>query len=447
MNNNLYTGPGVQLQPTQANYMSRYDFSNKFYPELMPQVVPLYNNGITGFCETFGREKGISADTIYWAEGGRRLKVERNVSLVVATGVFTCSEDTVQRVNAQILVADAAGKKLQFGLVTAVNGKTFTAKPYDDAAWTVGTSGLNVITAGSEFRKGTEGMARSLYNQQSIYNTSVTISKDTYSMSGSDICNVTWLYAPDGTPFWYNSDTEEALARFKDLEELKCLLSIKISENSSLKAEGYNSTDGLFSSIRKRGNSFAGVPKTMADWRSLVKRMDKVSGERYNSIFCDTDTSLAIDDMIATANKDMMTPGWGIFDNKERAVDFGFDAFRMGGYEFYKQTWKVLNDPTALAAENLGDANAIHGIMMPMGSIAAQTGYTDQLTNGEPERIDYLTYLYKEKPGYSRKLQTTFYGAASGNGRDDIMGIDWLSERGLLLAGAVKWFIFEGESA
>ena len=132
-------------------------------------------------------------------------------------------------------------------------------------------------------------------------------------------------------------------------------------------------------------------------------------------------------------------------------LDFGFDAFKMGGYEFYKTTWKLLKDPTVLNPDNFAAENQIHGIMVPLGRASITTGYNGDLS-GQNSTINapYLTKLYKGKSGYSRELVTTFHGSQNvpdATNTWDVFGIDWLCEWGLRCVGLKKWAIFEGVSA
>lgn len=445
--NKKTTAPDPKIVPLQTNYMSRYDFTTRFQPETINEIFELYSDGITGFLEMTGSEKGISADQIYWGEQGRLRKAEKNVSLNSASNAFTCQGDTIMRVGTKIYVMDPATGAKQTGLVIALDSsdpKVFVAKPYDSASWNVGAVGLNVAIIGSEFKKGSGPMEGTVASEQSIYHSSLTISKDTHAMNDSDLCNVTWLHAPDGSPFWHHQEIEDFNRRFDDYEEMNLILSTKIKEESELSKEGYNSTMGLFESIRSRGANIPGMPQTLDEWTAIIKYLNKENGEKSNCLWLNVESNMLLDKMIAQENYDKGGAGWGAFDNKEMAVKFGFDSFMLGGYEFYKKTWNFLDDQAGISQENTGTLGEIRGILMPMGGIRVQTGYNSSLSGALPPVIKYLTLLYKEGDGISRRRRTTFYGARFNNGRDDVTGVDLTSERGLLLAGANRWGIFEG---
>ena len=443
-----HSAPEPIKNALQTNYMSKYDFATEFIPAYKEKLVELFPDTILGFTALYGGEKPISADQFYWAESGRLRKIEKGVSLTAASNIFTCVDDTIQRVGNKIYVMNPETGAKQMGRVIALNdnnNKEFTALPYDGESWTVGSEGLNVMTTGSEFKKGTGGMEGSIASQLEILHTSLSISKDNYAMNDSDICNATWVQAPDGKYYWYHKEVEEFYKRFDEKEELNNILSVKIAEDSPLFSEGYNSTSGLFESIEERGNVMTGLPASLADIDEIIKVLDKQSGEKSNGLFITTEASLALDNTIAKENMDSGGAGWGSFDNKESFIKFGFEGFSRGGYEFYKKTWKLLNDVTGLSVENTGEKGAIHGILMPLGTIKAQTGYNSSLSGKPIEHMKYLTLLYKEGNGINRKRQTIFYGRRFGNGREDITGVDILSETGLCLAGANRWMLFKGQ--
>lgn len=442
-----HVAPEPVKNAVQTNYMTKYDFATKYIPTYKEELVELFPDTILGFTALFGTDIGVASDQFFWAEDGRLRKIEKNVGLASASGVFTCQDETIQRVGNKIYVMNPETGVKQMGRVMSLNAdnkKEFTAQPYDAAAWNVGTEGLNVITTGSEFKKGTDGMEGSIVTQQEILHTSLTISKDNFVMNDSDICNATWLKAPDGKYFWFHQEVENFHKRFDELEELNAITSVKITEDSPLHAEGYNSTSGLIESIRMRGNTMTGIPSSLDDMDEVIKVLDKESGEKSNGLFLTLEASLSLDNTIADANVDRGGAGWGSFDNKATAVKFGFDGWMRGGYEFYKKTWRLLNDVTGLSVENTGTAGAIHGIMMPFGTVKVQTGYNSSLSGTPVRSIKYLTLLHKEGNGLNRNRSTIFYGRRWGNGRKDVTGVDILSETGLCLAGANRWFAFVG---
>jgi hypothetical protein len=437
---NNHAGAKPELRPTSANYMSIYDFSSKYLPAMLEQAVDLYGKGILGFCRMFGSEKPVNADKTYWAEMDRLRSVEKNVALDTATNVFTTTQKHAVRKNTKIIVVDEANGKKEYGIVTAVNSDTsFIALRSDGAAWTVAATALTIISAGSEFKKGSGPMEGTIIRKENIYNTTVRISKSTHAINDSDLSNVAWLYAPDGTPYWHHQEVEDAIKRFDEEEELNFVTSVPVDPTSALSNE-YGSFSGILDSIRRRGLVYAGSPSTMADIDDIIMALDAEQGEKSNALFLKTEVSLAIDDLLAAENAEKNGAGWGCFANKDTAIKFGFDSFMRGGYNFYKCTWNLLNDPTG--AGQLAD---VHGILMPIGQVRVKTGYNDSLSgDSEITKINYLNLLYKAGNGDNRKKQITVYGRKVQNGRDDVTGIDITSETGLILCGANRWMLMQG---
>ena len=74
-------------------------------------------------------------------------------------------------------------------------------------------------------------------------------------------------------------------------------------------------------------------------------------------LFCNRDTALAVDDMLASMNSyGAGGTSYGVFNNSEdMALNLGFMGFRRGSYDFYKSDWKYLNDFATRGAINALD--------------------------------------------------------------------------------------------
>lgn len=444
----FYLDPNIKIQPVTGNYKSLYDFTDQFAPDVHDQIIDQYGNQtIRGFLDKYAMEEEISADTQYFAMAGRRRKVLEGVTR--AADVFTSAAHTI-RPNENFMVIDKATKKVDYGICVSegYDAGKFTAKVYEASDWTVGTTGLTVIAAGYEFQKGSPGMTRALTREVEIDSTSLIIGKDMWEINGSDACNISWIKGLDGKYYWFSSEIEEARERMKDQLEIQAFVGKKVADGSPAKTAGFRGYEGIFDKIRNGGNSFEGGISSTSDIESLIKRLDKVNGEKYNMLYLSTEASLDIDKFLASVGGNT-APTWGYFDNDKKVINFGFEGFRMGGYEFYKSTWKMLKDPTVLNPDNFAPENQIHGIMVPLGNTVVNTGYNGDLS-GQTTTINtnYLTMLYKGMPGYSRKLQTTFHGSQivpDATNTNDVFGIDWLTEWGLRAVGLKKWGIFEGK--
>jgi hypothetical protein len=438
--------PNNGIQATGSNYRSVYDFTNQYLPDAMPDLVNIFNpQSITGFLDTMGYEEELQSDLAIWGEYGRRHKLHTGVTR--SANVFTSTAHSV-RVQDKILVyaSGAAGK--QIGLVTATTADTFTAVYQGGAAWTVGIADLFVRVIGGEFRKGTDGKAQALTREFTRYSVSPVIIKDQFSVDGSDIPNITWLYDSEGNPYWYMEDEVESFKRFLDNIEFQ-MLEDTVVDAGATGLSTYKGTQGLFSSVRSRGNTFTGEMSSIADIDGVVERLDKVNGEIYNGLYLTTSHILNIDTALAgELGYDAATVNYGVYGmDKQRVLDLGFKGFRRGTYEFHYSGWNILKDPTALNPDNFNAADRIHGLMVPMGMTSEAGAIMSGFDKMMPERIQYLTQMYKAKAGYSRKLKTSYAGGTmvpDNTSTTDRYEIHWLTERCLRAVGMIKWMIFQG---
>ena len=256
------------------------------------------------------------------------------------------------------------------GLVTAGTG--------------VGNADVTVFIYGSEFQKGTAGMAGSLEANDFIFENKPIIIKDTYTVNGSDMAQIGWIEVTteDGANryLWYLKSEHETRLRFDDYLETAMIEAVPaevgsgataaIGLNTGAGAQGAGS-DGIFYSVSQRGNIWdGGNPTTLADFDSIISRLDKQGSIEENVLFVDRQFSFDIDDMLAAQNAyGANGTSYGLFDNdEEMALNLGFSGFRRG-YDFYKTDWKYLNDPTMRGGLPTGAGSGrINGLLVPAGS-------------------------------------------------------------------------------
>ena len=132
---------------------------------------------------------------------------------------------------------------------------------------------------------------------------------------------------------------------------------------------GNKGSEGIFYTVGLRGNLWTGgVPNALADFDTIIGRLDAQGAIEENVLFIDRQFGFAIDDMLAAQNSyGAGGTSYGLFDNdEEMALNLGFSGFRRG-YDFYKTDWKYLNDPT-MRGGNVAGTGAINGLMVPAGS-------------------------------------------------------------------------------
>jgi hypothetical protein len=460
----LNASPGPLLTPSSvkaalpSNYITNFDFLNQYLPDTYEQEFERYGNrSIASFLRMVGAELPSNSDLIKWAEQGRLHTKYTGVATTAAVSSGTQTFDIgtgtcVFREGQTVILSSASANKLQKGIITALPAADqFTVAFYDATApgFAHTTSDIIAFVYGSEFRKGTAGMAGSLEAQDSFYDVSPIIIKDKYTVSGSDMAQIGWVEVTteNGATgyYWYMKSEHETRLRYEDYLEM-AMVEGEVAESGSGAAlttvggVAYKGTKGMFSTIEERGNIWAGGnPSSLGDFDTIVQRLDKQGAIAENVLFLNRQFSFDIDDMLAAQNSyGGGGTSYGLFDNSEQmALNLGFSGFRRG-YEFYKTDWKYLNDAT-LRGGLVG--GAINGVLVPAGTMSVY----DQVL-GKNAKRPFLHVRYRASEAENRRYKTWMTGSAGGAQTSDLdaMEVNFLSERALCTMGANNFFIFKG---
>jgi hypothetical protein len=461
--------PGFDLQPSSeqvalsTNYITNFDFLNQYLPDTYEKEFERYGNRtVASFLRMVGAEMPSNSDLIKWAEQGRLHTKYTNVTSAAAaaadTATLTINDTLVPgsgaiaiRVGQTIMVSANAGAATLYNkaIVTAVNT---TAGTIDVAYYEAGgqTFGAAVVCSlfiyGSEFKKGTNGMDGSLEADDVIFENSPIIIKDKYAVSGSDMAQIGWVEVTteNGATgyLWYLKSEHETRLRFEDYLETAMVEAVPAEVGSGAAAGAgvtYKGSEGVFYVVNSRGNVWSGGnPSTLAEFDSIVERLDKQGSIQENVIFLDRQFGFDIDDMLAAQNSyGVGGTSYGLFDNDmDMALNLGFKGFTRG-YDFYKTDWKYLNDPTMRGGINAGKIN---GMLVPAGS----TTVYDQIL-GKNAKRPFLHVRYRASETEDRRYKTWVTGSAGGAATSslDAMEVHFLSERAVCTLGANNFFIFE----
>jgi hypothetical protein len=299
-------------------------------------------------------------------------------------------------------------------------------------------------------------MIGSLEAEDEIFSNSPIIIKDKYAVSGSDMAQIGWIEITTengATGFlWYLKSEHETRLRFEDYLETSMLEAVPAETGSGVVNAGINPTygnkgsEGVFYVVNSRGNVWGGGnPTSLADFDTIISRLDKQGSIEENVLFVNRDFSFDIDDMLAAQNSyGAAGTSYGLFDNdRDMALNLGFSGFRRG-YDFYKTDWKYLNDPTmrgGLTASALGasTANVITGLLVPAGS----TTVYDQIL-GKNAKRPFLHVRYRASETEDRRYKTWITGSAGGAATSDLdaMEVNFLSERAVCTLGANNFVLF-----
>jgi len=470
--------PSSERTPSTENYITNFDFLNQYLPDTYEKEFERYGNRtISSFLRMVGAEMPTNSDLIKWAEQGRlHTKYTQVGTAAVANAdnaIFQVNDvidpttaAQVVRVGQTIAVVQNSGGGMNKAVVTAVNNAgggagQFTVAFYEAggliAAGTgVGNSDVTIFIYGSEFRKGTAGMVGSLESNDFIFSNKPIILKDTYTVSGSDMAQIGWVEVTteDGATgyLWYLKSEHETRLRFDDYLETAMIEAVPAELNGGAAAALGNGaaagaqgagSDGIFYSVSQRGNIWnGGNPTTLADFDSIISRLDKQGAIEENVIFLDRQFGFDIDDMLAAQNSyGAGGTSYGLFDNdEEMALNLGFTGFRRG-YDFYKTDWKYLNDPTMRGGLPTGaNSGRVNGLLVPAGS----TSVYDQIL-GKNAKRPFLHVRYRASETEDRRYKTWITGSAGGAATSDIdnMQVNFLSERAVCTLGANNFFLFQ----
>jgi hypothetical protein len=463
--------PGFQLQPSaeqvplSTNYITNFDFLNQYLPDTYEKEFERYGNRtVASFLRMVGAEMPSNSDMIKWAEQGRLHTKYVNCDSSAAAGAdsatITVSDANVTaiaiRAGQTVFISDNATGLSNKGIVTAVNtaNDTFEVAYYEGGGQTFsGTAVLSVWIYGSEFKKGTVGMIGSLEAEDEIFDNSPIIIKDKYAVSGSDMAQIGWVEVTteNGATgyLWYLKSEHETRLRFEDYLETAMIEAVPAETGSGVANASLNplygnkGSEGIFYVVNNRGNVWGGGnPTTLADFDSIISRLDKQGSIEENVIFVNRAFSFDIDDMLAAQNSyGANGTSYGLFDNDQNmALNLGFTGFRRG-YDFYKSDWKYLNDPTMRGGLPTGASatGTVTGLLVPAGS----TTVYDQIL-GKNAKRPFLHVRYRASETEDRRYKTWITGSAGGAQTSDLdaMEVNFLSERCVCTLGANNFVLF-----
>lgn len=466
---NYQLQPSAEQVPLSTNYITNFDFMNQYLPDTYEKEFERYGNRtIASFLRLVGAEMPSNSDMIKWAEQGRLhtkyIDVDAGGALGDDTATFTVNDAGVTaiaiRKGQTVFVSNNADGVSNKAIVIDVdtNAGTFDVAYYEAAgqAFAVGST-CTVWIYGSEFKKGTFGMQGSLEAEDEIFENSPIIIKDKYAVSGSDMAQIGWIEitTENGATgyLWYLKSEHETRLRFEDYLETAMIEAVPAETGSGVTTQttyaeaGNKGSEGIFYVVNNRGNVWGGGnPTTLADFDSIVSRLDKQGSIEENVIFVNRNFSFDIDDMLATLNGfngsgASNAASFGLFDNDtDMALNLGFSGFRRG-YDFYKSDWKYLNDPTMRGGLSTASTatGTVTGLLVPAGS----TTVYDQIL-GKNAKRPFLHVRYRATETENRRYKTWITGSAGGAATSDLdaMEVNFLSERCVCTLGANNFVLF-----
>ena len=478
--------PSQQQLALQSNYLAfnagANDFAQQYLPEVYEAEVERYGNRtLSGFLRMVGAEMPMTSDQVIWSEQNRLHICYQNCNLTAA-GAFTITIPTNAAVNQTaarnaifpndtVVVMNPATGITVKGIVgaTAVAAgpgvTTVTAYPFQVANWNSlgnGTNSLKMFVYGSIFAKGTAapaqtgGAIKSIEPRFTQFSNQPIIIKDAFQINGSDMAQIGWVEVSteDGTGgyLWYLKSESETRLRFDDYLEMSMVegeqaiagdgFTAQVANVPGFATAGINAhgTQGLFAAIQARGNVFTGFSAGtgISDFDQVLKNLDTQGAIEENMLFLNRSLDLDFDDMLSQISAGQSGgTAYGLFDNsQDMALNLGFSGFRRGSYDFYKTSWKYLNDMSTRGGVAV---NNIDGVLIPAGT---STVYDQQL--GTNIRRPFLHVRYRASQGDDRRYKNWITGSAGGvyTSQLDAMQVNWLSERCLITQAANNFVLF-----
>jgi len=414
-------GGGLKTGPD--NYVALGDLIDPTKPDVRDLYVQTYGDqGITGFLELTGAKKNAgTSDEVQWYEEGRLHRTAK-VAITETTGTadhacgLTFASGFAARPNDVLLMSN--GQRVV--VLTSLTGETLDHS-------TINTAGEDeVAIVGNIYGQGSNQPSE-FYQTGLVKRTNpYLITKEMYEVSGSQATNIGWLNV-NGQYMWYLKNEMDARKRFMNQREMMLLYSQVndttdavqgITVGSDSKIVG---SEGYFAAAEGRGitaqvsGGAQGSFASMSDVDQIILQLDKEGAPAEYAMYVNRATSLDIDDMLANGIATQVTAGlagqFGAFNNDaDMAVKLGFKSFTRGGYTFHKHDWKLLNDPS------LGALNNVHkGAMIPMSQVVdAKSGV----------KAPALEMNYKAAGSYSREMEHWVTGGGvlghsnAANGKD-----------------------------
>ena len=456
----VHIKPSAVQVATNENYVSNLTTNSLRQRDVSDKLVKRYGEqGITGLMELMGSKAPSSNTTFEHYEEAFR---HNSVSATFGTTTVNNSAEVTLTLASDSYQANFAGGTDEYAAVRA--GDILRDK--DGDMWDVTSSnfptgsgytctvhsidGGNVVKTSDAYEFAIIGNAHPEGGKQPDslspliheYNNKCMILKESFEVTGSEATNVVYVKVDNekmGSGYvWYLKGESDTYKRFMDYSEIMMMLGEDIT-NSTLLGETvhYKSgdqtdnstlrgTQGLLPWIETDGQSMdlGSASITMADFDAVIKSLDKYRGAKEYAMYAGIDLSLDVDDLLAAQGAYAAGgANYGTFqNNKNMALNLGFNSFTRGGYTFHKKTYDLFNHPRLLGATGFNYGG--YGVCIPMDMRKdAKSG----------ESIPSLRIRYKAANGYSRDMEHWLTGSAvlqNKTNTTDVLQSHYRCERG-----------------
>lgn len=456
--------PSYTKAPTTHNWVSSMDaVQNLHKPVIDPKITRRYGNqNMTGFLEMQGAMNGVPAIQFTHYEDDwlhTIVKVNAHAAGAANSTVTLTVQPTYQYTYSTtpqtpyIVTGSTANNPpvtsnpirqwdiVQFpggvqGVVSAVTAGTFDITPsvLGQAIPQV-TSSTELIIVGNTWGEQT-GQPESRNSRTNRYTNSCMIIKAKHSVSGTEMGQQIWfeVKSPNGQSgyLWYFEGQMREYTRFLNEVEIINIVGQPITNTTLANlAPTSTITEGLIPFITNNGNNYqySGLGITRSDFEIMIRtQLDKNRGAKENTLWEGIAFTQGMDLWIGNELKNGGISYGAFSGDQKKAVDFGFDSFKLSGYTFHRKTYDVFNYPQMLGAAGQG-YNTL-GLVIPTDKVAASFMENNKMKETVPSmRLNYV----QSGNGYSRLMEEWLTGAANGiyNGETDEQNINWRTHRGI----------------
>jgi|TARA_R100001230_G_C5689534_1_gene202100 hypothetical protein len=460
-------GNAVQIKPsavqiaTSENYVSNLTTNSLRQRDVSENLVKRYGEqGITGLMELMGSKAPTSNTTFEHYEEAFR---HNSVSAVFGTTSANNSAEITLTIQSDSFQANFAGTTNEYSpvrpgdILRDKDGDMFyvistqfpSASTYTVKVHSI--DGANVAKTSDPFEFAIIGNAHpeggsqpdSLSPLIHEYSNKCMILKESFEVTGSEATNVVYVKVDNekmGSGYvWYLKGESDTFKRFMDYSEIMMMLGEDIT-NATLEGtttafqSGNNVADnstlrgtlGLLPWIETDGQSMdlGAASINMADFDAIIKSLDKYRGAKEYALYAGIDLSLDIDDLLAAQGAYAAGgANYGTFqNNRNMALNLGFNSFTRGGYTFHKKTYDLFNHPRLLGATGFHYGG--YGVCIPMDM---------QKDARSGDQIPSLRIRYKAANGYSRDMEHWLTGSAvlqNKTNTTDVLQSHYRCERG-----------------
>ena len=401
------------------------------------QLIKRYGDqGITGLMELLGSKKETKAQTFEHYEetflhNSFTGAISGNTLDVASAYDDDGSGNTAVRDGDLVLGNTGA----MYYVTSADTSDTFTVKKVSDGDVAGSPSDTSFTVVGNAWAEQT-AQPTGITPRVHQYTNVCQIIKESFIVSGSEATNAVYVKvnSPEhGTGYlWYLQGEADTYQRFMDYSELAMIVgdagdgSLDNGAGSASATGTVKTTEGLLNFIANKGQSMdlGSSAITMADFDAAVKSLDKYRGAKEMALYAGINLSLDIDDLLASQGAYAAGgANYGTFaNNKDMALNLGFNSFSRGGYTFHKKTYDLFNRPDLLGAASFNYNG--YGMCIPMDS---------QKDAKSGEKIPSLRMRYKAANGYSREMEHWLTGSAVLQNRTsetDELKCNYRTERG-----------------